>query len=82
MNKKQTCNGIVLLTDESAMKATHVGTLRMPSLLIKARIDCMFSTITKSLASTSAACDERGESIFMKKIHITYKGRIILKRKG
>ena len=82
-NKKHINNGpTVLLIDDSTMRSTHVGTLMTPSLLAKARISYMLPTITKSLLSVSAICDEGVEVIFMnKEVRIICKGNLILKEK-
>ena len=73
LDKIQINNGsIVLLLDDSMMKATHVGTLNMPSLQTKT------TTTAKSLLSLSATCDDGNEERFMRKeVHDTCKGVII-----
>ena len=67
----------VLLPNNSTMKATHVGTLSMSSLLTKEIMSCALPTATKLLLSAWDVCDEGGEAIFMKKeVNVTHKGAI------
>ena len=56
LSKRQINNGpTMLLPDDSDMKAKNFSTLKIPSLLTKARIACALPTITKSLLPTLSA---------------------------
>ena len=79
LRKKQINNGLtVLLPDDSTMKATHDGTLNMPSFPTKEIIAFTFPSITKSLLSILAMCNEGVDARFMEKeVHVTCKGSII-----
>ena len=78
-NEKPINNGpIVALPDDSTMQATHSGTLKIPQLLMKAKIACKFPSMKKLLISMSDLCDEGGSAVFTKqKIHIYFNGKII-----
>ena len=78
-SKRKTNNGpIVLLPDDSGMKATNIGTLSIPSLLTKGRTACTLHGVNKYLLQMSATYDEGGEVRFMKKeVHASCKGTIV-----
>ena len=83
LRKSQINNGpTMLLPDDSDMKTKHFITLKIPSLLTKARIAYALPTITKSLLSTSSTWNKGGEERFMEKeVYTSHKGIIILKVK-
>ena len=76
-------NGLtVLLSNDSAMKATHSVFLNTESLPAEGIIIRMFPAITKSLLHASAVCIEGGKATLMnKEVHVACKSNIVLKGK-
>ena len=68
LNKKQMNNGITVpLTDNSAMRAIHIGTLNMLLLPAKSRIHFTLPNIAKLLLPIPVVRDEGAEERLMKK---------------
>ena len=65
-NEKQISNGpIVALPDDTTMQATHLGTLNIPQLPLKAKIAYKFPSIKKSLVSISDLCNKGGQQYLL-----------------